>query len=74
MSGSVNKAPIFDYPSWICGDCGDLLGRRKCNEYATWHLGTCGVCKKETMVTEPRDFGHLTSGWEKLWEDANKGT
>ena len=46
------------YPVWVCTDCGKKHGRRepKC---ATWHIDKCGVCGKETMVTEPRDFGHL---------------
>ena len=27
---------------------------------ATWHEGTCGVCRSPgVLVTEPRDFGHL---------------
>lgn len=46
------------YPAWVCSDCGKKYGRciPTC---ATWHVDKCGVCDKETMVTEPRDFGHL---------------
>jgi predicted amidophosphoribosyltransferase len=33
---------------------------------ATWHGGECGVCGLAGMVTEPRDFGHLTDGWQNL--------
>lgn len=52
------------YPEWICSDCGDKHGRRKCG-IATWHMSVCDVCGKEAFVTEPRDFGHLKDGWEK---------
>jgi hypothetical protein len=31
---------------------------------ATWHEGECGVCGLASMVTEPRDFGHLKDGWK----------
>lgn len=55
------------YPDWICSECGKLHGKRpEGNPYgATYHQGTCGVCKKEKEVTEPRDFGHLRNGWDK---------
>ena len=46
------------YPQWICSDCGNKYGRRKCG-IATWHNNTCDVCGEEKAVTEPRDFGHL---------------
>lgn len=46
------------YPAWVCSDCGKKYGRR-IPSLATYHIGVCGVCSKETMVTEPRDFGHL---------------
>lgn len=53
-----------DYPAWICADCGKAHGRRpEGNRYATWHPDTCGVCGREGMVTEPRDYGHLREGW-----------
>jgi len=52
------------YPAWICSNCGDKWGRRECG-VATWHPDTCGICGVETMVTEPRDYGHLKDGWEK---------
>jgi hypothetical protein len=32
----------------------------------TVHKGVCGVCGNEAMVTEPRDFGHLRKGWERI--------
>lgn len=51
------------YPAWICSDCGDKYGRRKCG-IATWHDGdACGICGKITATTEPRDFGHLKDWW-----------
>ena len=46
------------YPAWVCSDCGQKYGRR-IPSLATYHIGVCGVCSKETMVTEPRDYGHL---------------
>ena len=52
---SMKRKP---YPAWVCSDCGEKYGRR-IPTCATWHVGKCGVCDKETMVTEPRDFGHL---------------
>jgi NTP pyrophosphatase (non-canonical NTP hydrolase) len=51
------------YPSWICGDCGDLHGYRECG-VATWHNDTCGVCGEYKACTEPRDFGHLKNSWK----------
>lgn len=52
------------YPNWICFECGNKYGRRECG-VATWHPSVCGICGKEDIVTEPRDFGHLKDGWEK---------
>jgi hypothetical protein len=47
------------YPAWVCFDCGEKYGRRPVG-VATWHEGTCGVCRSPgVLVTEPRDFGHL---------------
>jgi len=53
------------YPDWICGPCGAKHGRRDANPHATWHPDTCNVCGEQTMVTEPRDYGHLKDGWDK---------
>jgi hypothetical protein len=53
-----------EYPQWVCSDCGNKHGNKKC-VIATWHIGSCDVCGKEQVkVTEPRDFGHLKDGWE----------
>jgi hypothetical protein len=60
------------YPTWICDACGVKYGvwyqpgvvgpKQHC---ATYHLGTCDVCKlKNTPVTEPRDYGHLIDAWD----------
>ena len=35
---------------------------------ACWHVGTCGICGIEASVTEPRDFGHLQTGWRERYE------
>ena len=54
-----------EYPAWVCEPCGVKYSRTgKFNKYATWHTDTCDICHDYTMVTEPRDFGHLR-GWEK---------
>lgn len=52
------------YPDWICAACGEIHGKGRCG-LATWHMGTCDVCKtKNTPITEPRDFGHLKESWK----------
>ena len=52
-----------EYPAWVCSDCGDAHGRRECR-MATFHVGTCCICGREDMVTEPRDYGHLKDSWK----------
>lgn len=52
-------------PVWICGDCGDLYGRRGCSESSTWHVGFCDLCGDHCAVTEPRDFGGLIDGYKE---------
>lgn len=48
------------YPDWICHTCGQEFGRGMPEGHvATWHVGKCGICNKQTEVTEPRDFRHL---------------
>ena len=59
------------YPTWICGDCGTIYGRKPCG-VATWHFDKCDVCGEETTVTEPRDFGHLKDGWQDHIANAGK--
>lgn len=54
------------YPDWICADCGEKLGRSAATRYAAWHDGRCGMCNQTTMVTEPRDFGHLKPNWREI--------
>ena len=51
------------YPVWICVPCGNKHGNRSAG-IATFHYGVCGICGKEAIVTEPRDFGHLKDGWD----------
>ena len=53
-----------DYPAWICSDCGDKWGRKECG-ISTWHEDKCDMCGYVSLVTEPRDYGHLKDGWEK---------
>jgi len=59
---SVTACSRSDYPAWICYDCGVKYGRRNPG-YATWHPDECGVCSKNDLCTEPRDFGHLREDW-----------
>jgi rRNA maturation protein Nop10 len=50
------------YPAWVCSECGSKYGRRT-PDVSAWHDGICGVCGKQTVVSEPRDFGHLRDEW-----------
>jgi hypothetical protein len=60
-----------DQPDWVCDDCGVMWGNwwnGECysgpkQHCATYHYGECGVCNKESAVTEARDFGYLRDGW-----------
>jgi len=43
--------------AWICVACAVKSGATAIpGHLATYHIDTCGVCKKEVTVTEPRDF------------------
>lgn len=64
--------PPRKYPTWICGDCGRLYGRRTPG-IATYHINNCDVCGRLLFVTEPRDFGHLKPGWQDHPRDAAEG-
>jgi hypothetical protein len=49
------------YPSWICLDCGQRYGKNPKPTHAmTMHVGRCGICEKDKIVSEPRDFGHVS--------------
>ncbi len=50
-------------PDWVCNDCGKKYGRGPIFVVSSYHMSICGVCSKEVMVTEPRDFGYLLGGW-----------
>ena len=69
----THKPLDIKQPDWVCRDCGGQWGLwwdggkysgppRHC---ATYHPGTCSVCKKKTGVTEARDYGYLKEGWHK---------
>lgn len=66
-----------DYPNVICFPCGKALGNWTPVQYegrvCTAYPGTCGVCGEETTVTEPRDFGHLRKGWERIADSMAQG-
>jgi hypothetical protein len=53
----------MSYPSSICADCGEKHGRRTVG-VATWTVTTCDMCGCNVPCTEPRDFGHLRTGWQ----------
>lgn len=43
--------------AWICFQCATDAGAKMFKDHvATWHKDTCGACKTEQTVTEPRDF------------------
>ena len=48
-----------------CSDCGDKYGVYSVGCSSVWN-GKCGVCEKETRVTESRDFGYFITGIRKL--------
>lgn len=56
----------MNYPSWICHECGMKHGNGKRSPVSCWHEGECDICKRETAVTEPRDYGHLSDSSIKL--------
>lgn len=55
-----------DYPATICRDCGYKHGYHSCG-VASWYPGQCEVCGAFTVVTQPRDYGHLRESWK--WEE-----
>jgi hypothetical protein len=69
------------YPAWVCHDCGTRFGTwYEDGEYlgpshhnATYHYDTCDVCgMHDVPCTEPRDYGHLRSGWELLCRNSKR--
>lgn len=50
-------------PGWVCYSCGTRYGVRA-PVAATWGLGICGCCGRQTDVTQPRDFGYLKPAWK----------
>jgi len=50
------KKKLKEYPTWVCFLCGLHASNKRCFEVSCCHIGICGVCGKETSVTEPRDF------------------
>ena len=45
---------------WCCPDCGrDYLREDQKNAVATFHLGTCDVCKQKKAVTHVRNYNYL---------------
>lgn len=43
--------------NWICPHCAAERGSHIHEGHlATWHLGTCDVCRQQVVVTQPRDF------------------
>lgn len=53
------KNKKFEYPDWICSDCGHTVCEPKFKKgESTFHNGTCGVCGEVKAVTQLRDFGY----------------
>lgn len=53
-------------PHFVCASCGDMYGRKECSDFATWHVGECGVCGDEQVpVTKSHDFGGLYDTWKE---------
>ena len=45
-------------PKWVCHVCAASKGARiPPGHIATWNNNKCGICGKDTTVTQPRDFG-----------------
>jgi hypothetical protein len=72
-SMKTHKPLDLQQPDWVCRDCGGQWGlwwdggrySGPPHHCATFHNGRCGVCSKQTGVTEPRDYGGLKEGWHK---------
>lgn len=58
------------YPNWICHSCGVKHGNGKQSSISCWHNGKCDICKRETAVTEPRDYGHMKENI--LWDNKKR--
>lgn len=64
-------------PDWVCRTCGGQWGlwwdggnySGPVHHCSTFHKGRCGVCNKQTGVTEARDYGYLKEGWHKALID-----
>lgn len=60
-------------PDWVCRDCGHKWGlwwsdgqyKGPARHCATFHQGKCNVCGETKGVTEARDYGYLSPGWNK---------
>ena len=69
----THKPLDLKQPDWVCRDCGGQWGlwwdegnySGPPHHFSTFHHGRCGVCNKQTGVTEPRDYGGLKEGWHK---------
>ena len=60
-------------PGAVCRSCGEIWGvrwPRGTGCVSSMSPGTCGVCGKEALVTEARDFGHLRVGWQTAKREA----
>jgi hypothetical protein len=55
------------YPKWACAECGEKHGSKKANlKYQDeWFLGPCEVCGEESLVTDPKEYGHFVDWFKK---------
>lgn len=54
MRTAPNGMPMV---AWICGACAaEAGGGTDTERCSTMHVGECGVCKRQRVVTEPRDY------------------
>lgn len=55
--------PKPEYPTWICVRCAGKYGEHDASIITRWYNGGCDVCGKQTLVTEPKNYGQLTPDW-----------
>jgi len=62
---AIIRATAAKQPGEVCHDCGTKYGCNIRPGVSTYHVGRCGVCGQNKVVTEPRDYGYLNRDWTK---------